>query len=158
MDGFAAYVGRALNTLLRFYLRPFDKMLRQFESLGIATPAVKVQWAESKTRDERIAKIDVARENLQDALAALGDLKAEAEHNQIALNEAIQKLDATKAGHAFETKQLEQVREIAEADIAAFRRLAGINPTRERFIGFLGGVFASLIAAALWRLGEWVIG
>ena len=155
---FSSYLARFLTALLRSYLRPFDLLIRRIEAISgpITRPELRLELR-PEPRDDRIAKIDVARENLQDALSALGGLKTEAEQNKIALEEAIGRLNETKAGHAREAEQLKQIRAIAEADIATFRRMAGINPARERFVGFLGGLAASLIAAGLWKLGEWAL-
>jgi hypothetical protein len=159
VDHLGSPLVQLLTRALRFYFRFFEGLLRGIEvSVGAAggRATVSAGLPTAKPRDERIAKIDVARDNLQDALSALGELKAEAEQNKVALDEAIRRLDETKAGHAKEAKQLRQIRAIAEADIATFRRMAGINPARERFVGFLGGVAASLLAAGLWKLGEFI--
>jgi hypothetical protein len=154
MDHFQSSLVRLITQVLRFYFRVFERLLRGIE-IGVGGASVSLELPTGRPRDERIAKIDVARENLQDALSALAELKTEAEQNKIALDEAIRRLDETKAGHAKEAQQLRQIRAIAEADIATFRRMAGINPARERFVGFLGGVAASLIAAGVWKLAEW---
>lgn len=152
MELIADRLYRLLAALLRFYLRPFDRVLGGVQAVTSTTG--QINRLSERFRDERIAKIDAARENLEEALAALGRLKSEAEQNKLALAEALRRLDETKAGHAREAQQLEQIRAIAEADVSAFRRLAGINPARERLVGFLGGVVASLLAAGLWKLGE----
>jgi uncharacterized protein involved in exopolysaccharide biosynthesis len=143
-----------VNEATRFYFRIFEVLLRKLGvALNIDLP-LGDEFSRSGSRDGRIAKIDEARTNLEDALSALGELKSEAEANKAELQDALRRLDEAKAGHAAETEQLVQIRAIAEADIAAFRRMAGINPARERLIGFLGGVAASLIAAGLWKLAE----
>jgi len=140
---------RFMTKVLRAYFRPFDQFITRVENAGSRVPDLE-------PRDERIAKIDVARENLEDALVALSELKRDAHQNKVELREALRKLDEARMSHAAETTQLHQIRAIAEADITAFRRMAGINPVRERFVGFLAGIAASLIAAGLWQLGELV--
>jgi len=145
---------RFLFRLIRFYFRIFDYLLSGV-GIGFRTDfPLLMEVPVSRSRDDRIAKIDDAKSNLQDALSALSELKSEAETNKAELEEALRRLAEARAGHAAEAEQLEQIRAIAEADITAFRRMAGINPARERLIGFLGGVAASLIAAGLWKVGE----
>lgn len=141
---------QALVAVARVYFRPFESIARGFASKGAIGKFLDLSAPQA--RDERIAKIDEARTNLQDALSALDDLKLEAEKNKTELEEALKRLEETKAGHAAEARQLKHIRAIAEADITAFRRLAGVPVQgRERLIGFLGGVVASLIAALIWN-------
>jgi hypothetical protein len=147
---------RGITRVFLIYIRIFELILRNLGvALRIEYPGIPAP--SSRLRDERIARIDVARANLQDALDALGDLKSEAEANKVELEHVMRDLGEAKAGHAAQTEQLLQIRAIAEADVATFRKMAGIHPTRDRFVGFVGGVGASLIAAGLWKLGEFLL-
>jgi uncharacterized protein involved in exopolysaccharide biosynthesis len=147
------------SPLLRVTIGGVDSYIRAIEwtlekLFGVTSP---FRISSVGNRDQRIAKIDEARANLEDALNALGELKREAETNKAELQDALNQLDRTKAGHAAEAAQLQQIRAIAEADVATFRRMAGIRPARERLIGFIGGVVASLVAAGLWKLAELIL-
>lgn len=110
--------------------------------------------------DERIEKIESARVNLTEALSAIDELKLAAEQNKLELAEALQTLSATQAQSADAAKELEAVREIAKSDVGAFRKVAGVPSRREvaweRFIGFLFGVAASVLASGIWWMfGKW---
>lgn len=145
-----------LGTVGRAYFLPIEKLLNlAAEATGVE---VRTSVGSSTERDARIAKIDDAKSNLKEAIIALDELKAEAQRNQANLTEALAKLSGVKAQHSVERDQLEKIRSIAQADIDAFRRMAGIqSPLKERVIGFAGGVVASLLAAGLWKLGETIL-
>ena len=104
--------------------------------------------------DERIEKIEAARLNLTEALTAIDELRQAAEDNKVDLAKALQALTDTEGKRADAAKQLEALREIAENDVGAFQRLAGVpsrgDIARERFIGFLFGIAASVIASGIW--------
>jgi chromosome segregation ATPase len=109
------------------------------------------------TMDERIAKIETARVNLVEALSAIEELKQAAENHQRDLAKvaaALQKVQAEKASAAGELATLKQM---AELDIQAVRRVIGLPSAvavwRERIIGFvIVGVLASIVASAAWEL------
>ena len=108
--------------------------------------------------DERIAKIETARHNLTEALSAIDELKLAAEKNKTELAEALQTLSSTQEQKASAEKELQAVRQIAENDVGAFKKLAGVPSrreiARERLIGFLIGIAASVLASGLW----WLLG
>lgn len=107
-----------------------------------------------QTVDERIAKIDAARANLADALVAIDELKAAANANKADLETALEQLGRTQAEHDAATRELELVRQVANSDVETFQRLAGVPSksqiAKERALGFLFGVIASLLASGIW--------
>jgi hypothetical protein len=110
--------------------------------------------------DERIEKIESARLNLTEALSAIDELKLAAEENKVELAKALQTLSATQTQSADAAKELEAVREIAKSDVGAFQKLAGVPSRREvaweRFIGFIVGIVASVLASGIWwMLSKW---
>jgi chromosome segregation ATPase len=108
--------------------------------------------------DERIAQIDVARDSLESALSAIGELKAAAERNKEELRTALGRIEEARAAEAAAEKELENVKQIAQADVEVFKKLAGVPSraqiARERFIGFVIGVVASLAAWGILRILE----
>jgi hypothetical protein len=107
-----------------------------------------------QTIDERIAKIDAARNNLADALIAIDELKAAAGTNKADLEVALEQLGRTQAEHTAARKELELVRQVANSDVETFQRLAGVpsklHIAKERALGFVFGVLASLLASGIW--------
>ncbi|MGE0351054.1 hypothetical protein [Hydrogenophaga sp.] len=116
---------------------------------------------EPASLDERIQRIDAARRNLIEALDAIDELKAAAEENKAELAAAIERLNSANRQRVTAERELAAVRDIAQSDIDVFKKLAGIPSQREiakeRFIGFLLGIAASIAAAGLWKLGDWVL-
>jgi hypothetical protein len=104
--------------------------------------------------DERIEQIEAARLNLVEALDAMDELKFAAEMNKLELAATLQTLETTQTQSASAEKELEAVREIAKSDISVFQKLAGIpsrsQVAKERLIGFLLGIAASVLASAVW--------
>ena len=80
---------------------------------------------------------------------AVGDLRAELEAIRSELKETV-------AHKASAEHELDTVKKMAEADVEVFRRVVGIPSRRdiakERLVGFVIGVIASLAAALIWRL------
>lgn len=109
--------------------------------------------------DQRIQKIDAARRNLCEALDAIDELKAAAEENKTELSIALELLNTVRTDQKSAERELTAVRDIAKSDIEVFQRLAGVPSqkqiAKERFVGFLLGVTASIVAAAIWQLGAW---
>lgn len=104
--------------------------------------------------DERIAKIDAARHNLAEALEAIDELKATAEINKAEVASALERLDEAQNQKAAAEKELQAVRAIAQTDVEVFKKLAGVpsktDIAKERLVGFLIGVTASIFASIIW--------
>ena len=121
-------------------------------------PYVDVVFEETprQTIDERIAKIDAARSNLAEAISAIDELKAAANSNKADLESALERLGQTQAKHDDAKRELELVRQVASSDVETFQRLAGVPSksqiAKERALGFVFGVLASLIASVVWWL------
>lgn len=117
---------------------------------------IAVSASSSATVDDRIKKIDAARENLQDAIAAIDELRSQADANKQDLIDAIRRIEDAEHQKQELSKELAALKQVAEADISAFRRIIGL-PTkadiwRERLLGFGSGVLASIIASIIFVL------
>jgi hypothetical protein len=109
-----------------------------------------------ETIDDRLLKIESAKRNLEDALSAMNELTIAAEQNKLELASAMRSLEIIKHDKSHAERQLESIKTIAETDIQAFRKIAGVpdklQVAKERFIGFVLGVLASLLASVFWWL------
>jgi hypothetical protein len=110
----------------------------------------------TETVDERLEKIEAAKRNLEDALGAIGELQKSAEENKAELAAAIERLNAAQAQRLVAERELQAVRAIAQNDVAVFQKLAGvpskIDIAKERVVGFVLGVLASVAASGIWWL------
>jgi hypothetical protein len=144
-------VAAFLNTLSDVLSQP---VLRIGTKNGRPYADIVFESAPRQSIDDRIAKIDAARSNLAEALSAIDELKSAANANKADLEAALEQLGQTQAAKTAAERELGAVRKIADADIEVFQRLAGV-PTRsqvakERALGFLFGVIASLLASGVW--------
>jgi hypothetical protein len=109
-----------------------------------------------ETVDERLAKIEIARHSLQDALGAVESLRTTAEQNKRDLEDlslAIAKAESEKRGI---NEQLAALKQIAQFDGGAVRSALGLPTTvdiwKGYIVAFLFGIAASIVAAAVWEL------
>ena len=106
---------------------------------------------------QRLAKIESAKTYLSDALQAMDDLKIAAENNKQDAKVALVQLEELhKNKHNLE-KEIQTLKQLAETDTETFRKVAGIlSPAqvrRERLIGFVSGVLASVVASGIvWSI------
>ena len=81
-------------------------------------------------------------ENQSDILerTQLDTLLLEVEHKKAQYNEA--------------SKDLKDAKQLLNQDQEKLRKVLGINSKREKIIGFISGIIASLIAALIWKFLE----
>ncbi|MDY6993917.1 MAG: hypothetical protein SVR94_15120 [Pseudomonadota bacterium] len=110
--------------------------------------------------DERIKKIDEARESLVEGLAAIDELKLSAKQNKQELEDAISKLEILRNEKSAAEEELDEIRNIATSDIEVFQKLANIPDKnsifRERIIGFVSGILSSLFVVLIVQLFKWI--
>jgi hypothetical protein len=145
------FISILVNTILDIWTKPVLRLKIEdgkpsVELFPHTSPVVSI--------DERIQRIDAARQNLAEALDAMDELKIAAEQNKAELATAIERLDAARQERASAEKELQGVREIAQSDIEVFKKLAGVPSkleiAKERLLGFLFGVLASVVASMIW--------
>ena len=155
-------LGRFLALLLRAWSTPLVRYgIRSDGKIHVQLlPALDDLRGESPGIDARLAQLDQARENLVTALQAVDELKLTAERNKQELHQALERIDQAQREKAAAEKELASVRKIAEADVEVFKRLAGVPSrsqiARERLVGFILGVLASVAATGLVWFGSWV--
>ena len=103
--------------------------------------------------DERIKKIEAAKQNLLDGLSAIKELEKEAEKNKYELENALIKLSKIKTDKINLEAELNNIKQVISSDVSTFQKLAGV-PTekekrKERIIGFFSGIIASIISAGI---------
>ncbi|QNO27510.1 hypothetical protein EEB18_000450 [Sphingopyxis sp. OPL5] len=147
----AAALEAASRKILRAYFSPIERLLE------LLAPSLHRRFPKTfgpflpPSVDERIAHIDTARQSLTSALSALNEMKEEATQRKSDLEALLENLKSVKFEHQSEAQKLESIRRMKAEEISGFQEMAGIGSKNvERIIGFVGGIFASLIATALW--------
>jgi len=103
--------------------------------------------------DDRIKKIELAKQNLLEGLSAIEQLQKEAENNRQEVQQALKKLGELEANKTSLLEEVQSIKEVINSDVSAFQKIARIPDEkqirRERFIGFVSGIVSSIIATAL---------
>jgi hypothetical protein len=107
----------------------------------------------SSSIDERIKKIDAAKQNLQEGLLAIKELEEEAEKNKQEAKIALDRINQLNSDKNLLLEEVTLIKRVINVDVGAFQKVAGV-PTerqikRERIIGFISGIVASIVATAL---------
>ncbi|WP_262047910.1 hypothetical protein [Bradyrhizobium sp. Bra78] len=150
-----------LSVLAEVYIEIINRLLRD---LGVSTLKVRssrrgvsISMDDGSDRlDERIAKIDIARQSLTEALAAMDELKSRAEENKIELELLAQQVERAELDKVNLSGELKTLKDMAALDTESVRKILKL-PTQvsiwtERVISFLLGVVASVLASALYDL------
>lgn len=111
--------------------------------------------------DERIAKIDAAKANLVEVLAAIDELRDAAEQNRHDAEAALRQLERLERDKSSLEEELAAVRGVIDTDVNTFKRIAGIpsenDIRRERVLGFITGVASSVVASGVvWLIVQGV--
>lgn len=103
--------------------------------------------------DERIRKIDAAKQNLLDGLTAIDELKNEAETNKKEVENALKRLAELQTNKADLQSEVQDLQKVITSDVSAFQKLANVPSSKqikkERIIGFISGITASVIASGI---------
>jgi hypothetical protein len=149
----ASFLSAVLTKAFDLWTTP---VIRLSINNGLPSIELLLEQAPRATIDQRIEKIDLARKNLSEALEAMEELKQAAEQNKAELATAIERLDIAHKERAAAERELEAVRGIAQSDIEVFQKLAGVpsklEVAKERFVGFILGILASVLASVVWWL------
>jgi ABC-type transporter Mla subunit MlaD len=161
---FEGRIGRALGRFVQMLIRFFrSELVIRAGSSGLSIEAKRKD--ETEEIDARIAMLDQARDNLAAAIMAVNELKSTAEENKKDVAEALQTLSSIEEDKTNLESKVEAIRQIAQADVTTFRMLARVpsdkDILRERIIGFIMGVIASITAAFLiWGISlglKWLL-
>jgi len=143
-----------IGNVLALYIEWIAKILKRLR-LRIAGGGIEISFDRQveESIDERIRKIAIARANLVDGLAAIDELRMSAEENKKEVQTALEQLAVMERDKADLQEKLQSVRQVISSDVQAFREVAGIpsklDIRKERVVGFVSGVIASIVASAV---------
>lgn len=115
-----------------------------------------IQWeinTTSSSIDDRLSKLNDAKAALESGLQAIGELKVDATRHKSEVRSALEKLAQLTRETKVLEGQKEEIAEVLDSNISAFRMAVGIpskaEQNKDKILGFISGVLASLVAAAL---------
>ena len=134
------------------YVDIFAKIFRLLELPGFKTEQ------NAKSIDERISKIDLAKKNLLESLSAIDELKTEAENNKLEFEKTINDLNRIKTDKSTLETEYDSLKQLSTKELNSLKTLIGIpDKNKERLIGFVSGIVASLIASGIiFLITYWV--
>lgn len=143
------------DSILSLYIEYIARLLRWLRiELGPGVLSIQLVEEEAeRTLDERIARIDAARQNLVEGINAIDELKREAEKNKKDVTQALKQVAVLERDKASLNQEIQTMRAVLDSDVEAFRKVAGVPSEteirKERYIGFISGVIASVIASGI---------
>lgn len=144
-----SFASEFVQALVRALEKPFETSIYGVK-IKIAGPLSE------ETIDDRLAKLETARENLASAIEAVDELQARTRQNKRDLQELNDAIAQAETGKSAINQELETVKNLAALDVAAVRKVLKVPTSAEiwadRFIGFVFGVAASLAATFVWNL------
>jgi hypothetical protein len=147
---------RLLDRALGGYIEFVASVARELaQALGKTTP--RLPWEPSPPSiDQRLAKLEVAKAALMESLSAVEELQRQAEDSKVEHERVRSELAAAVASKDDAERKLEAIQKLIAQDVEAFQTLAGVpNVGKERLLGFVSGVLASIIASSLVALIVW---
>jgi chromosome segregation ATPase len=145
------------GSLLEIYIDIIEKFLKKIRISKINVIGVEFSIDKSTgSIDERIKKIETAKQNLIDGLSAIKELETEAENNKKEVKKALLEVEKLRKNKDSLEKEIDSIKQVISSDVSSFKKVAGIpsesQKKRERFLGFISGIIASLLASGIITL------
>lgn len=109
---------------------------------------------------ETLQKVEAAQEHLTDAIEAIDIIRDQVVSERSQLDVLLNEVEQKKTQYKEATSDLKTTKELLNHDQEKLRTALGVNSSREKIIGFLSGIIASVLATAIWvfgsKLWEWV--
>lgn len=146
-----------IESLLVNYIDIIEKILKRIKISKVNVMGIEISIDNSMgSIDERIKKIEIAKQNLIDGLSAIKELETEAENNKNEIKKALLEIQKLRVNKDDLEKELNSIKQVISSDVSSFKKIAGI-PTemqkkRERILGFISGVIASVLASGIIAL------
>jgi len=102
---------------------------------------------------ETLKKVETAQEHLTDAIEAIDIIHEQVISERTQLDTLLSEVEHKKVQYKEATSDLKDTQQLLNQDQEKLRTVLGINSKREKIIGFISGIIASLIAALIWKFG-----
>lgn len=123
------------------------KSLKRRITFNVLGNKIEVRVSPDGDIDKNISRLDIARENLQEALSAIDELKSTAERHKHDAREFQKKVEMART----ESIAVDQIRQINRDELT---RLLQLETRSSRLIGasigFVFGIISSLIASFIY--------
>jgi hypothetical protein len=145
-------------------------MLLDSVSLYINLIEKLIEFIEGKRRKQKalntpigetLLKVETAQKHLTDAIEAIDIIKEQVVIERAQLDTLLTEVEQKREQYKEATSDLRTTQELLNQDQEKLRAALGVNSSREKLIGFISGVIASIFATAIWVFGSkllsWVV-
>ena len=110
---------------------------------------------------ETLEKVDEAQNHLTDAIESIDVIKHQVTMEREALDSLLGEVSKKREQYNKATSDLELTQELLNQDQDKLRIVLGFNSSREKIVGFISGVIASILATAIWvaapKMWNWLV-
>ena len=147
------------------YLRLVEKLLKvvhiRFRGVQIGPIEFELKQRTDSSYQETIEKIDATRQHLRDAIAAVDTLQTEIETRKGELDKLLASVRSTEEQKQLIDQEYEFSHKLLAEDKERLKEVLGFYQVpvsgKDKVLGFVGGVLASLVAAGVWALATYFI-
>ena len=137
------------------YINLIEKLIEFFEKKR------RKQKALNTPLGETLQKVETAQEHLTDALESIDVIREQVVSERGQLDNLLAEVEQKRKQYNETTSDLKTTQELLNKDQEKLRTALGVNSSREKIIGFISGVIASIFATAIWfsgsKLWDWVV-
>ena len=134
--------------VLSLYINLIEKLIDIVEGKKRREKVLKTPLGETLT------KVETAQEHLTDAIVSIDIIRKQVILERTQLDTLLLEVENKKAQYNEASKDLKDAKQLLNQDQEKLRKVLGINSKREKIIGFISGIIASLIAALIWKFLE----
>lgn len=124
---------------------------RRLRRTSVGPVDIELRGPTANAYDHVLQKLGTAHEHMADAVTALDDLKLEYSSEMDKVEHLRAEVANKKEEYSSALEELATTRQLLATDRTRIRAALGLNDTRSKVVGFVGGVFASLVAALIWK-------
>lgn len=103
---------------------------------------------------DTLHKVEKAQEHLTDAVEAIGIIKNQAIKEKDQLDNLLAEVQQKRQQYEDVKEDLNLTKDLLNKNKDKLKAALGINSTRDRLMGFISGVIASVLATAIWVFGS----
>jgi chromosome segregation ATPase len=122
-----------------------------------------IDFIEGKRRKQRamdtplgdtLKKVEVAQEHLTDAIESIDVIREQVVAEKGQLDTLLAEVASKRLEYKETSSDLKATQNLLNQDQRKLRTALGVNSSREKIVGFVSGIVASIIATAIWVSGS----
>lgn len=133
---------------ISLYINLFEKIIELIEGKRRKQKALETPLGET------LQKVEIAQEHLTDAIEAIDVIREQVVSERKQLDILLAEVEKKRTQYNEATNDLQTTQQLLNQDQEKLRTALGVNSSREKIIGFLSGIVASIIATVIWVLGS----